>query len=174
MAKVTGFLFNPFAVLGIVAFFAFAAVFGRVALLKRNIQLNPGNAVLAVTLLLAVFQWHASIEQNAMQRWEEEITNANNAESSPDVAAMLARFYTTPGEYAKARYIYISLDNLEYALERYREGFASATTTARAVMTFAGHCEEKNFRDLATDQVKGYPPFVGQVVNSVIKKYPWD
>lgn len=171
-AVVTRRLFNPLVVLGLVMSVAIAALVGRSALAKRNIQLNLGNALLAVTLRLAVFQWHASQEQDAMQRYEVEITNANTAESLPGVEKMLGRFYSgkTREDNEQIRYVYIHIDNLEYALERYRQGFASATTTARAVMTFAGHCEQPEFFQRAQQQVPGYPQFVRVVVMSVLKR----
>lgn len=172
VAVVTRLLFNPFVVLGIVLAVATATLLGHAALAKRNIQLNLGNALLAVTLLLAVFQWHASLEQEAMQRYEAEITNANAAESLPSVERLLGRFYSGKTQEAneQIRYVYIHLDNLEYALERYRQGFASASTTARAVMTFAGHCEQPEFLVYARQQVKGYPQFVQTVVTSLLTK----
>jgi hypothetical protein len=171
-AVVTRLLFNPVAVLAMVILLSAAAVFGQAALTKRKLSMNMGNAVLAVTLLLAVFQWHASLEQEAAQRYEAEITNANAAESSPAVVQMLGRFYVgkTPGENERIRYIYIHLDNLEYALDRYRHGFASASTTARAVMTFAGHCQQPEFGTHARQQVAGYPQFVRTVVAGVLAR----
>jgi hypothetical protein len=125
----------------------------------------------AASVLLAAFQWHASLEQDAMQRFEAEISNANTAETSPAVASMLPDFYKgCEPNYPQERFVYIHLDNLEYALERYREGFASATTTARAIMTFAVHCREENFRDRAREQMLGYSPLVRRVAGAVIDR----
>jgi hypothetical protein len=105
-----------------------------------------------------------------MQRYEAEITNANAAESLEPVAKMMPHLYSgkTPEEHVQSRYVYIHLDNLEYAIERYRHGFASATTTERAVMTFAVHCREPVFRRLAEQQAKGYSNDVNAVVKEVM------
>src|ERR1700692_4100541 len=101
-----------------------------------------------------------------MQRYEAEITNANASETSPAVVTMLPHLFKgeCPEDRERNRFVYIHLDNLEYAVERYRFGFASASTTERALMTFAAHCTEKTFRDKALQQVEGYSPDVQAIV----------
>jgi hypothetical protein len=137
----------------------------------RRYQLNLGSRVLAIGVLLAVFQWHASLEQDAMQRYESEIAGANSAET-PDVALMLPHLYPAPRDPGRAQehFVYIHLDNLEYAIERYREGFASAMTTVRAIMTFAVHCREPEFSRLVGEQVIGYSPVVQRVARAIIAR----
>lgn len=79
-------------------------------------------------------------------------------------------------DYEQIRYVYMHLDNLEYAAERYRHGFASASTTERAVMTFVAHCKEPIFESRVRLQVEGYSPDVHAVVDGVLKnlgtRYP--
>lgn len=171
MAVVTRAFFNPITFLVIVALLMIVALAADFVLAKKHdMQLNLGTRVLAISVLLAVFQWHSSLEQDAMQRYEAEIANANAAESSEAVANMLPKLYLgkTADQHAQSRYVYIHLDNVEYAIERYRHGFASATTTERAVMTFAVHCNEPEFRRLAQQQVKGYSTDVQTVVTAVV------
>lgn len=172
MAVVTRFFFHPFAFLVLVIILTVVALLIDLRLAKKDMQLNVGARVLAVSVLLAVFQWHASLEQDAMQRYEVEISNANSAEISDEVARMLPNLYpaSDPCEYPRIRFVYIHLDNLEYSLERYREGFASALTTSRAVMTFVEHCREQEFRRRVQYQVRGYSPLVRRVVSAVLSR----
>lgn len=172
MAVVTRWFFDPFNFALIVVLFTAAALLGDYLLAKRKIKLDLGNRLLAVSALLAVFQWHASLEQDAMQRYEAEIATANAAETSKAVVTMLPNLYKgeCPEDPERNRFVYIHLDNLEYAVERYRFGFASASTTERAVMTFVAHCQEETFRDKARQQVEGYSPDVQVIVEAVIKR----
>jgi hypothetical protein len=172
MAIVTRLFFHPITFIFVVVALTIAALIGDLKLAKRNLQLNLGSRVVAVSILLAVFQWHSSLEQDAMQRYEMEISNASNAETSSEVATMLPRLYDGCGkaDYDRDHFVYIHLDNLEYALERYREGFASATTTTRAIMTFAVHCRENDFKRRALQQLWGYSPLVQRVAKAVIAR----
>jgi hypothetical protein len=167
MAALTRVFFHPITFIVIVIGLTAAAVVGYVK--ERGHRLNLGAGVLAFSVLLAVFQWHASLEQDAMQRYESEAAGANGAETK-EVAKMLPDLYPVSEEPARsqAHFVYISLDNLEYAIERYREGFASATTTVRAVMTFAVHCREPQFKRLVKQQLVGYSPVVQRVANAII------
>jgi hypothetical protein len=75
---------------------------------------------------------------------------------------------------AKMHYVYIQLDNLEYAVERYRQGFASAYTTVRAVKTFQSRCGvgsslgSPEFRARVKAQLSdSYPQVVRRVVSNL-------
>ena len=74
-------------------------------------------------------------------------------------------------DYDRSEYVYLQLDNLEYALERYRDGLASAYTTSRAVMTFAVHCQTQEFRQRVVRQVAvaSYSPVTVDVVDISFK-----
>jgi hypothetical protein len=173
MAAVGRLFFNPIAFGILVVLFTAAALLGNVRIAGRKLRLNLSNSVIAVSLLLAVFQWRSSVEQEALQHYETEIAAANAAEGSEAVASMLGHAYEGGDRLIseKKRYVYLHLDNLEHALERYRQGFASAAITARAVITFGGHCREIEFRQRALDQVRNYPPVMRAVVASIAKKY---
>jgi hypothetical protein len=190
MGVATQVFFHPLTFLFIVAILTIGAIWAHLRpTQRRDVELNVGSIVLAVSVLLAVFQWHTSLEQDAMQRYESEITNANGAENVA-VAKMLPHLYLlakngdrSPNpcetdkdgtrdacETARTRFVYIYLDNLEYAIERYRDGFASAQTTVRAVMTFAIHCRETDFKARAQQQVLGYSPLVQRVATAVFNR----
>jgi hypothetical protein len=90
---------------------------------------------------------------------------------------MASRYPTLSSEaqpnYDRSAYVYEELDNLEYALERYEGGLASAYTTSRAVMTFASRCRSAEFRQRAQLQVvlASYSPVTATVVRSVIGRF---
>jgi hypothetical protein len=131
----------------------------------------------AAGLVLTASQWHASLEQEAMKKYESEIATANKAEEPASVRKMMSRLYAgaqTDGDFEKIEYVYVELDNLEFALERYRLGFASAYTTSRAVMTFLNRCETPEFRTLAWQQVRlaSYTPVVVEAVRRMLLRFP--
>jgi hypothetical protein len=137
-----------------------------------------GSLILVMSLLLGLYQWHASVEQAAMEKYEREISGGNEVEKRATVREMMKSLYPalSPEErpdYDRSAYVYVELDNLEYALERYEEGLASAYTTSRAVMTFASRCRSREFRQRAELQVvvASYSPVTAKVVSLVIRKF---
>jgi len=146
---------------------------------QRHPQVDLGNAIIAVGLVAAAVQWHASLEQQAMEKYEREIAAMNDVSGVGSVRGMMKHHYPLqPGEaapdYGRAAYVYVQLDNLEYALERYMQGLAPAYTTSRAVMTFANRCLSEEFRSRAAKQLPAasYSPVVHRVVKNVIAKFP--
>lgn len=113
-----------------------------------------------------------------MEKYEREISGGNEVEKRATVREMMKSLYPalSPEErpdYDRSAYVYVELDNLEYALERYEEGLASAYTTSRAVMTFASRCRSREFRQRAELQVvvASYSPVTAKVVSLVIRKF---
>lgn len=171
--------------LPVLAFLVLAAVVVSAAwwagptLAERKLQLDVGNLVIALGLVMAAIQWRASLEQQAMEKYEREIAAGNEtADESEGIHEMMAHHYPplsgeAKPDYARARYVYLQLDNLEYALERYMEGLASAYTTARAVMTFENRCVSPEFRLRARSQVRAasYSPIVIKTVDSVLATF---
>jgi hypothetical protein len=135
-----------------------------------------GNLLIAAGLLVAAWQWQAVVEQKALEQYTAEILAMNTAESDDprdEIHQMMKHLYlkigkeTTP-DIKKIHYVYVSLDNLEYALERYTQGLASAYTTVRAVKTFDSRCGSPEFRMRAGTQLSSfYSPVVGRVVRSL-------
>ncbi len=68
--------------------------------------------------------------------------------------------------YKKGMYVYMELDNLESAIESYRNGFVTAYTTSRTIMTFSTRCEGKEFLHL-TKQLVDKGSFSPPAVNAV-------
>jgi hypothetical protein len=143
---------------------------------KRNVALDIGNLLIAAGLLVAAWQWQASVEQKALEQYAGEVLAMNTAESDDphdEIHVMMQHLYRTiPGEkeanITKIHYVYVQLDNLEYALERYMQGLASAYTTVRAVKTFDSRCESSEFRVRAGKQLTAfYSPVVGRVVSTL-------
>ena len=168
-------LFN-WATLTILLVLLLGTVWIDVRFALRDKQLNIGQKLLTLGLLIALFQWHASLDQDSLLRYELESASANTAEASPAVAKMLGRILYPGGsqeDYDKTRYVYVQLDSLEHTLERYQRGFASASTAMREVRAFARHCQLScEFRDKSTYQVRAasYSTTVRVVVSEIIKR----
>jgi len=146
---------------------------------ERKLQLDIGNLVIAIGLTAAVVQWRAAIDQQSMEKYEGEIATSNEfVAKNIEVLGMMVHHYpilageVTP-DYARCRYVYVHLDNLEYALERYLYGLASAYATARAVMTFENCCESLEFRQRVQMQITAasYSPVVQGVVEHLLRPF---
>lgn len=150
---------------------------------QRRSRFDIGTLLVVLGLVLALSQWRASLEEGAMQKYETEIAEANKAAlASVSVHEMMAPLYPSPAgkkdvnagrEYEKVQYVYVQLDNLEYALERYVHGLSSAYTAARAVMTFRSLCKSEEFRQRVRCQLAAasYSPTVHRVVDSLLRTY---
>jgi hypothetical protein len=143
---------------------------------RRQLQLDVGSLILAVGFLVAASQWQASIEQQAMEKYEHEVASLNESEGhdeSETIHTMMAHLYRKiPGEtepnYENIHYVYLRLDDLEYALERYTQGLSSAYTTVRSVKTFQSRCESPEFRTRVNYQLSdSYPQVVRRVVDGL-------
>jgi hypothetical protein len=181
--RAANFLSQPLIFLPLVILLLVVAFWVGMKLAKRSLQVDFGNVAVAVGLLVTgialvftTWQWRASIEQEAMKKYETEIAAANVIEKSPAVRSMMAPLYPIHAvdDYERIQYVYLELDNLEYALERYTQGFSSAYNTSRAVMTFASRCKSPDFRARAFQQVRlaSYSPIVVRVVTEVLKHRP--
>jgi hypothetical protein len=182
--RVNSYLSHPPIFLGIALVLIVASLLAAPLLARISRQIDVSHVVVAVGLMLTATglvlnasQWHASLEQEAMRKYESEIAVANKAEEPEPVRKMMSHLYlgaTTAGDVEKIEYVYVELDNLEYALERYTHGFASAYTTSRAVMTFLNRCESPEFRTLARRQVEvaSYSPVVVEAVRRIVQRFP--
>ena len=145
---------------------------------KRKIFLDLGNIILAIGALFAVLQWRESLEQQALEKYETGIAAANAVSAKCEsVRQMMSHHYprigSPEGQDERAEYVYLQLDNLEYALERYVQGFASAYTTARAVMTFYNRCVSTEFRERVREQLDAasYAPVVRDAVEEILARF---
>ena len=150
---------------------------------RRSRQITVSHILVALSAFLTVsglglagYQWQASLEQEAIRKYEGDVSAENVVEESAAAREMMKELYpygTSDDEYAKAHYVYVELDSLEYALERYKNGLASAYTTARAVMTFATRCRSGAFRMRARAQVAvaSYSPLTIDVVHKILGRF---
>jgi len=161
-------MFVALAAVAVCIAFAVAPVLRR-----RNLVIDIGNLLIAAGLLVAAWQWQASVEQKAMEQYADDVGALNDAEmANPDhgIHDMMRHLYPLNGgnitdNDAKTHYVYVQLDNLEYALERYRQGLASAETTVRAVNTFQGRCTSVEFQNRVRRQLTAsYPRVVRRAV----------
>jgi hypothetical protein len=146
---------------------------------ERKIHLDIGNLLIAIGLVAAVIQWWSAIDQQSMEKYEREIgvTNALSDKSTSAREMMKHHYPLEAGEnkpdYERAKYVYLQLDNLEYAIERYTAGISSAYAAARAVMTFENRCVVPEFRRRVKGQLEraSYSPVVHHVVGHILSTF---
>jgi hypothetical protein len=157
----------------IVILFWFARELSSAAL-----RVDVGNVIVAAALLLGIYQWRMSLEKDALEKFQAEIREANEAKSKwLGVREMMVQHYlpgdqTSEREYEKSLYVYQQLDNLEFALERYLQGFTSAYTAFRSVITFQDKCCAPEFHARAAQLFRkgSYSPPVRNVICYVLER----
>jgi hypothetical protein len=73
-------------------------------------------------------------------------------------------------KYEQDMYVFTELDNLEYALEKYRLGYMTLNHANRALRTFRSRCLSPLFREsvLACVRTSGYAPHAEEVVEAAL------
>jgi hypothetical protein len=114
---------------------------------------NPnalGSAVAIATAIFALIQWRAAAQEKAVEAYDARTAALNDkiAAWNTPVSNLIDRHFPSPDydDYRQTLYCYIALDNLEFALERYENGSASAYTAAQEVMTFCSKLRSEGFR----------------------------
>jgi hypothetical protein len=139
-------------------------------------KMEIGPILVAGGSAFAVLQWRHAIEQKAMDLYQSEIGQASAATTKAVCKMMLPQYLEEdkddPESLECTKYVYHQLDLLEFAIERFRKGFATAYTTMRAVITFARKCEVDDFRrrawELVESQRGSYSPVAENVARNVI------
>jgi hypothetical protein len=77
-------------------------------------------------------------------------------------------------KYEQDMYVFTELDNLEYALEKYRLGYMTLNHANRALRTFRSRCLSPLFREsvLACVRTSGYAPHAEEVVEAALLFMP--
>lgn len=145
---------------------------------RHGLQLDVGSLFIAISLIAAVVQWRAAIDHQSMEKYEKEISAGNTLAEDVNVCRMMSHLYPKLAReqvpnYDRCRYVYLHLDNLEYALERYMSGLSSAYVTARGVMTFESKCVSEEFCERAKMQLRvaSYSPVVHRAALHVIETF---
>ena len=109
-----------------------------------------GWAVALTAAVLGVQQWRAARNEISLDRFYERlgVTNRHldDYEKSREFAGPWRddtgqRSVYSEENYERSMYVYRELDNLEYAITKYKIGFMSSPTAFRALNTFKARCE---------------------------------
>jgi len=168
----------PFLIVSVTSILLYVIYcFGR-ELARNGLKIEAATVIVAATAVFAILQWRVSLEKDALEKYQTEIKEANESKLKwPGVKEMMAEHYlkedsTNPREYQQSLYVYNQLDSLEFALERYLQGFTSAYTAFRSVITFQGKCTAAQFRSRVEKLfVEGsYSPPVRSVIKEVLRR----
>ena len=118
-----------------------------VTLISR--RYDAGTAIRAATpaiglvaLLLGAWQWRRVRHESAIDKFYDRLHTANEMR--------LAAVDCTKDRWIlEDFYVFTEMDNLEYAIHKYKDGFMSRSMTNRALTTFENRCDNiRGFRDL--------------------------
>jgi hypothetical protein len=143
------------------------------------------TAIIAVgAVILGYQQWNAARNEVSLDKFYERLEVTNQRLDEWDAARSLAgpwpraRSAQSRSEiefYHCAMYTYRELDNLEYAIAKYKLGFMSSEHALRSLRTFKARCiSSPEFRELALECVGtnwGYDPVTIKVVKKVCSEF---
>lgn len=127
-------------------------------------------------LLVGYWQWRKARHEISMDKYYERLDIANRRQDGNHLDVHKMMRASTPeiaGETSDVVfYIYAELDNLEYVIEKYRQGFMDPDQACRGLRTFQLRCWSEQFRLIARHRVTAgdYNPRTREVVEKVCKK----
>ena len=167
--------------------------------LDTKSPLELGAVVALGAAVFTIIQWRSGLEQKSTESYEKEIEDAaaKSTKSWQAVMRLLPCHYPKLANPEVARpeggrrgqviaesrrkrqlerlfqetaYVYLTLDHLEFALERYELGFVSGYTASREVMTFRSKLDSVRFRERTKECVRAasYSAVVHRVVERLI------
>jgi hypothetical protein len=128
-----------------------------------------GSAVAVATAIFALMQWRAAAQEKAVDAYDARTAALNDkiAGWNTPVSNLVDKHFPSADydHYRQTLYCYIALDNLEFALERYENGSASAYTAAQEVLTFGSKLRSDGFRERSQFCIDAasYSPIVQRV-----------
>jgi hypothetical protein len=138
------------------------------------------TAVVAVSaFILGYQQWSAARSEIALDKYYERLETTNQrldtwpaarSLAGPWPVALGSEHLNEEELFHRTMYVYRELDNLEYAVVKYRLGYMSAETALRCLRTFRARCLFSEFRDIALkciDLNEGYEPATIKVVKGI-------
>lgn len=145
---------------------------------ERGIS-GPQAATAVATLGALGFaykQWRAAREEISLDKFYDRLDRANRILNDCKDARELMnpdwlREDYSPS-YEHSMYIFMELDNLEYAIEKYSLGYMNSANAYRALSTFMSRCNKPSkFKDLVLDCAKnfGYNQVTVDVVERVLR-----
>ncbi|HYH47205.1 MAG TPA: hypothetical protein VEG34_16110 [Thermoanaerobaculia bacterium] len=119
-------------------------------------------------------QWREAREEASLERYYERLEYANKrrGDSPESVHKILKDLIPelADDDAAVLMYVFVELDNLEYAACKYRLGYMRPSQALRALRTFEGRCLSPDFRRIAYARVSrcaDYHPYTTMIVTKV-------
>lgn len=126
--------------------------------------------------LVGLQQWKLSRAELAFDKFYERLDIVNNRlDQWPAARNMVKQFWGEADideEYQKRMYVYVEIDNLEYATQKYKMRFMVLDDVYREVTLFESRCVSEEFRCYASSQVDvaGYRQDTREIVHRIIAK----
>ena len=148
-------------------------------------QIDVLTAVIALGALgLGFHQWCASRNEISLDRFYDRLEVTNRIlDEHKEVRSFAGPWQSVEGSknqhdedviYHTSMYVYRELDNLEYAIAKYKLGYMSPENALRSLRTFRVRCNlSPEFRELAlmcAAANEGYDSITQEVVNKVCDK----
>lgn len=125
------------------------------------------------TAVFAYAQWIETKHDTSLDKYYERLNLTNEGFYRWDnVREMFPHFWDEDGNipYEWIMYVYLELDNLEYAIAKYQYGSMQPEIAFRSLVTFISRCQSKDFLNLAEKFVEksiGYSSETKAVVNKI-------
>jgi hypothetical protein len=124
--------------------------------------------------LVGLQQWKLSRAELAFDKFYERLDIVNHRlDEWPSARKMVNQFWGDidgDEEYQKRMYVYVEIDNLEYATQKYKMRFMGVEDVYREVTLFQSRCVSEEFRSYALSQVDiaGYRKDTRDIVHRII------
>ncbi|MEG3437577.1 hypothetical protein V0288_10645 [Pannus brasiliensis CCIBt3594] len=149
-------------------------IFGNKLSLEKQDCFTIAGAVAALgTAIVASIQWLETKQDASLDKFYDRINLTNEQLSCcRKVCDMFPYFWDETGKKPRESimYVYLELDNLEYAIAKYQHGSMEIEIAFRSLKTFLSRCQSQDFLDMATKYVKrsiGYSDITKVVVNKI-------
>jgi len=130
--------------------------------------------------ILAMFQWHQVRYEDSYEKNLSRLDKVNEfLINFPEVTQIIPHIFSVPSNSTifndknlciKVLYVYMELDLLEHALDKYSQGLSTSKMTVERIHTFVSRCESDQFSTIAKHQIKiaSYNKMTINVVNQII------
>lgn len=164
------------AIAALVAVLVVLAVVGADA---QTILATAGLLLAAEGLVIGAWQWRSARYEAAIDRFYDRMKLTNDLRLQVGTAMYSIRddpSLRTADTLQRRFYIFAELDNLEYAVHKYEQGYMSGAMAERALATFRARCRNlSGFHDLvvwAHDAGVAYQPTTWEVVGRLTDLTP--
>lgn len=138
---------------------------------NKDEEIDILSAIIAFGALIFGFQqWNESKNETSIDRYYERLTLTNSKLTDSRGLCQMFPHFWEENDFEKTLYVYLELDNLEYAITKYHYGYMHTFIAYRSLLTFISRCQSAEFLKLAKTCVKGsigYHEMTQIVVNNI-------